>query len=253
MAIPHGRWRGDDLCLELFDNGDFQISLLHRPPKTLVMGTVGQAREEGEGTIAVDFEVARIWQARFSSACRKSVRSGTFADSARVLGVEADAEATLSLRLRPKSKTELEVCGERCVTLTCDEPILGARWRIAGLENAGNPEITWREGALLEVDIEEGLGHVWVGKSETEIATVYGALKAKPLGGDRFELTFTREADRDLGDAGEVGLFGKPLEPGATEVLQARRLPKQRLEVCRGDDPCVTLERQFDSSDYNLR
>jgi hypothetical protein len=81
---------------------------------------------------------------------------------------------------------------------------------------------------------------------------MYGDFVTKPLGSDRFLVSFTRDTRADFGDAGDLPLFGQPLAPGATREWTARRLAGQKLEVCEGASGCATLERQFDSYEYDL-
>ena len=43
-ARPLGWWRSSSVCLELLDNGDFELSMRGRGPKVLVMGRVEEVR-----------------------------------------------------------------------------------------------------------------------------------------------------------------------------------------------------------------
>jgi len=243
---PYGRWRSDELCLELFENGDFEISLTRgRGPKQLVMGRA-RSRAAEDGAIALDLSVTRIWKARFLGKCREQHQTGHFAESTRVLDLEVVPEKDFSLTVRPKARDELELCGTRCVTLVRDEPLLGARWRKNTPPRADYP------GELLEIAIDETSSHLWVGTAAEKHSTIYGATAVRSLGADSFEVSFT--VDPAAGDEPGVlvPLFGSALEAGKTRVLTARRLEKQRLEVCEGREQCVTLERQFDAFRYDL-
>jgi len=249
-VAPLGRWSGDEVCLELFANGDFEITLKGRGgPKQLVMGRA-EATAAREGSIALNLSVTRIWKGRFMGPCRKVHELGGWVESAQVLGVDVAPEGSASLTVRRTSDETLELCGSRCVPLTRDEPLLSARWRRSGLESPSRPESPWKVGDLLEINIDDTISHVWAGTGTEQFATVYGETRVRALDTDRFEVTFVPNGTRSVDDSETVLLFGAPLPTNARRDFSARRLAGQRLEVCEGPDHCVTLERQFDAYRY---
>jgi hypothetical protein len=96
-ATPNGLvgwWDSDTLCLELFANGDFELSRIEP----------GQAKEQAIGTAgiasdgaAVKLQVQRIWIGRFVTACRKHSHDGHWGDSWSALGVALKPRTTVQL------------------------------------------------------------------------------------------------------------------------------------------------------------
>lgn len=230
-----GWWRSDGLCLELFANGDFELSVMEPGPKVLVMGTAAQVATAADA-FDLRMTVARIWHARFTGPCRRTHELGEWAEEQEALGVRFAPGGSATLKLARKDGA-LEVCGASCARLEPAAPVLGGRWRLAGLENASRPTVTFAAGDLVELAIRSdgGSAHLWTAKDATSWDVVDGSATAVPSGPDRFRVMLT------------------PRDDGAAVALEARRLPGERLEVCARADRCATLERLFDAYDHDLR
>lgn len=250
-TVPRGWWRGAGVCLELFANGDFEISVFGSDPKVLVFGGA-RLTPAGPDAFAVELTAAKIWKGRFTSPCRRHSELGDWAESQDVLGVRFTPGGVSSLTLRRAGEDALELCGERCETLRRETPILGARWRRAGLANPSHPTSPWAPGDLLELDLGEGSSHVWTGGEGAQPATAYGDAVVTSLGDDRFRVDFTPRFFADIPPGATPTLFDTPLPAGQTRTLSARRLPDQKLEACDGAH-CATLERQFDAYEYRVK
>lgn len=232
--VPFGRWKSDELCLSLFANGDFEVSMQRpRGPKQLVMGRA-EAQPAEHGGIALKLSVTRIWKGRYMGACRKVHQTGGWMESIDILGINAVPGADAELTLNQKSDSELELCGSRCVTLTRDEPHLGATWRKVGLNSPRQPATPYRSGELLELKLANASSHLWLATGSADFSPVYGEATVRSLGGDRFEVVFN-------GGKSE-----------SSRTLTATRLSEHRLDVCEGTEPCATLERQFDGYAYSV-
>jgi hypothetical protein len=247
-----GWWRSDSVCLELFENGDFELSVMSMGPKALVMGAARVTGTEPP-TTTLELQVRRIWHARFTGRCRKVHELGDFVDEQRALGLRFEPGTPAAVKIIRVGEDELQLCGEDCQTLRRAVPILGARWRQAGLENPRTPTHPLEPGELLELDLDDTGGHVWVAQSRKDFATVYGSARAESTGPDRFSITFEPNGTTDQEDGAELSLWGEVPRTGQALVLRARRLPRQRLEVCNDERSCATLERQFDAFDHDLR
>lgn len=247
-----GWWRSGDVCLELFANGDFELSDIGDLPKVMVMGTASVTAGDA-GSFTLQLTTARIWKGRYVSACRKHHETGDFIESRDMLGVVFAPGRSSTLRLRRVSDTQVELCGERCATLTRDTPTLVARWRRAQLVYPDQPERKWQAGDLLELDLDRNLGHVWAGAADGKFATVYARVTIEHTGPDRFTVTLQPQAPGpgDVVDPPPSAL-GLPLAAGVKQALQVRRLAGERIEVCAAADRCATLERQFDAYHYEL-
>ena len=81
-----GWWRSGDVCLELFANGDFELSDIDDEPKVMVMGQAS-VTAEGPGRYSLQLTTARIWKGRYVSSCRKHHELGDFVASREMLGV----------------------------------------------------------------------------------------------------------------------------------------------------------------------
>jgi hypothetical protein len=222
-----GWWRSDALCLQLFANGDFELSIM-KPgyPKVQVLGS---ATVHGD---AVTLNVKRIWQGRWTSACRKVVKSGQWIDSTEALGVTFAPKKQATLKLQRVDDGHVELCATDCVALHADTPVLVGRWRRADMEYPDQPKRPWRAGDLLELGLDEHPdlyeSHLWVGKAGTKFDEIQATGDVKYVSPDRFAITIGKRA------------------------LTARRLPDERLEVCDAPNHCGTLERQFDPDHYDL-
>lgn len=246
-----GWWRGDRVCLELFANGDFELSDLGDEPKVMVMGKASVVAE-GDG-FALQLTTDRIWKGRYVSSCRKHHEYGGFIDSREMLGVQFEPGKATALKLRRIGDAQVELCGVACATLTRTTPALVARWRRAQMEFPDRPKATWQAGDLLELDLNRSLGHVWAGAADGKFATVYARIEVQYVAVDRFKVTLRPEYYADAVVAGVAPTaLGVAFPVGASQVLEVRRLAGERIEVCAAADRCATLERQFDGGHYDL-
>ena len=247
-----GWWRSGDVCLELFANGDFELSDIDDEPKVMVMGQAS-VTAEGPGRYSLQLTTARIWKGRYVSSCRKHHELGDFVESRDMLGVGFTPGAASTLRLTRVSATQVELCGERCVTLTRATPTLVARWRRAAMESPQSPERGWQADDLLELDLDRSLGHVWTGGADGKFVTAYARMTVEYVAADRFTVTAAVER-LGLGDVAEPApsALGLQFAPGARQTLQVRRLAGERIEVCAAAGRCATLERQFDAYHHDL-
>lgn len=238
---PIGWWRGDSVCLELFDNGDFELSDLGgKGPKVLVMGRVGSVEDAG-GKQQLALEVARIWRARWAGPCRKRHQLGGWVDEHRVLGRAFAKGQNASVTVQRLDEETLELCADACVELHEEAPVLGARWR--------RPENSELE--LVELELDQTVSKIVVDDGG-RLPTIYGKADATLVADDTFELTFEPDASIP-GGAKKSTLFGAPLREGQTRTFTARRLAQQRLEICDQSKHCATLQRQFEAHHYDLR
>jgi hypothetical protein len=244
---PIGWWRGDRTCLELFANGDFELSISGDGPKVLVFGGA-QLSAAGGDAFVVELTVAKIWKGRWVSSCRKHNELGGWIDAQEALGVAFVPGAATSLKLRRVGGDAIELCGERCETLRRDTPALTGRWRRAGLEGLPIEEMTWAPGELLELELAGSSSHVWSGVAAARWVTARGPADARWLADDRFVVTFTPTRLVDVPPGLAPTLFGAPLTVEQPRSLTVRRLAGERVEACDGA-LCSVLERQFDG--YN--
>jgi hypothetical protein len=245
-----GWWRGDEVCLELFANGDFELSSMHAEPKRMAMGAA-TITPTGDG-FELKLATARIWKARFTGPCRKVHEYGDWTDSHGFLGVPFKPGETVTLKLRRLGDDKVELCSERCTTLTRSTPHLGARWRRASLPYPDRADPPIEPGDLLELKLDQGnLAHLWAGLPDRKHATVYGKSSVEYVSPDRFNVTFTAEWFADLPEGVTPEALGYTFATGDRRSFTARRLAGERLEVCAGER-CVTLERQFDGSNHDL-
>lgn len=248
---PKGWFRSDDLCLELFANGDFELAVMD-DRKVLVVGAA-KLVSSGEHAFTAELSVQRIWKARYVGPCRRTHESGEFIEERAALGRSFTPGATTRLELKIEGDDHIELCGEQCTKLVRDTPALGSRWRAPGLENASDPKAAFAPDDLLEIDIEATTytAHLWAAKDAKSWNDPGGAMTVEYRGDDRFAITFTPGEYGEL--AGGARVLGEPLERGKPVAFIARRLPNERLEVCTTPKRCATLDRQFDSGDYEIR
>ena len=127
-AVLFGRWRGKTVCLDLFANGDFELSMIgRRSGKAVAIGRAKHAKKSGPQAIAL--EVDRIWVSRWVTACRKRNERGRFVDTRRALGVELKAGSPTTVTVRRLPDQKIELCAEACEVLIPDAPLLGGLWR----------------------------------------------------------------------------------------------------------------------------
>ncbi|MEJ7603548.1 MAG: hypothetical protein WKG01_37020 [Kofleriaceae bacterium] len=246
-----GRWKSESVCLELFANGDFEVSDIATRPKVLVMGKAKLEPDRKTGAITLHLATARIWRGRYVSNCRKHHQTGDFIVTREVLGAMFAPNTTTKLVLRRTSDTEIEVCGVQCAKLTRTTPLLGARWRRAKLAYPGSPETAWTAGELLEIKLDDMLGHVWAGLANKKFVAVYAKTEVKYESPDRFTLTVTPER-YDADQKQPPRALGLAMSIGTSHELHVTRLAGQLIEVCAAPGRCATLERQFDGNSYDL-
>jgi hypothetical protein len=217
-----GWWRSDTLCLELFANGDFQLSVME--PGTAKIQVLGHAKLAGT-TLALD--VQRIWAGRWVSACRKTHIPGHWADDTTALGTTFTPKQTSKLTFK-RDGDKLELCATACATLHRETPALVGRWRRDGLDSPDSPTKPWTTGEPLELDLHgANLSHVWIGTSDKKYDEVSGDGAATYVEPDRFTVTVDKR------------------------TLTAKRLADEKLEVCEAKH-CAVLVRQFDEYHYDL-
>ncbi len=246
-----GWWRGQQTCIEIFKNGDFELTD-NGEPKVMVMGKASVTA--GDGGFALALATERVWRARFTGPCRKVHETGDFKQEHEVLGVTFKPGESGSLRLRRTGADTVELCGDRCEPQKRDTPALGARWRRDKLEYPDRPEAAWAAGDLLELDIDDTLGHVWVGRAGGKFGTMYAKTVVRYVGPDAFVVTLTPEryhVDADIIKETPSAL-GVTFAVGGTQELRVRRLAGERIEVCGVEKQCATLVRQFDAYDHDI-
>jgi hypothetical protein len=83
---------------------------------------------------------------------------------------------------------------------------------------------------------------------------MYARLTVRHVAADQFVVTLKPEryhVDADI-LAETPSALGVAFAVGGEQELQVRRLAGERIEVCGAADRCATLERQFDSYDYDI-
>lgn len=226
-----GWWRSDALCFELFANGDFELSLMSDTPKVQVLGTAKLIPRDAEH-LAVKLVVTRIWRARYVSPCRRTAELGRWINSQNALGVAFKRSAGAELTLKRVDDTHIELCGQTCATLKRATPVLAGRWRGAGYDYPDHPAKPWAVGELLELSLDDASTHIWIGQTAGAIDTVDGHVKIRFIDADRFAVTL--------------------IAADIAHAFTATRLAGERLNVCGANKRCATLERQFDSYEYDL-
>jgi hypothetical protein len=229
MPQPIGWWRGDDVCLQLFGNGDFELSIMTSGPKQQVIGTA-KVTPGSDGKYKVALTTARIWRARYIGKCHRTNEDGKWIESADVLGATFAPAKTTELTLSAAGDT-VELCGTTCVTLKRATPVLSGRWRRGELTYPSNPEKPWHAGDLLEINIDnvyDYMGHLWLGTGPDKFDTINGSGYSHYIEPDRFSI--------DLGP----------------HHFTAVRMPGEKLYICDDHNKCTTLERQFDADHTTL-
>ncbi len=250
-GTPLGRWRGDELCVELLANGDVEISFPRADPKVLLMGR-GALQETQADQFALQLSEAKIWKGRYVSPCREIHEYGDWANEIDVLGSKLLTGGSASFKITRKSATEIEFCAERCVLLQHDEALLGARWRREGIDIPDQAKVGWALGDFLELDLREPSPHLWVGLEARAIGTIDVHSKLSATSQDHFALQVTPHGFRDAPDPSLLRVLGKKASVNRAIELQLTRLSGQRLEVCADRKHCQVLERQFDGDRYEL-
>ncbi len=245
-----GWWRSDVACLELFDNGDFELSLPSADPKVMAFGAAAITKTDDGAELRLT--TARIWKGRYTGPCRKVHELGGWIDAQDVLGVGLRPGEPSTFKLRRIDADQLELCGLRCTTLRRDTPQLVARWRREKMDFPDRPEAPWSAGDLLELAISDSLDHAWFGLAGGKFLTVYGELTARHVGPDRFSLTFVGERLADGPADGPPTALGLVFPLGEARTLTARRLAGERLEVCGAEGRCAVLAREFDAYHHDL-
>lgn len=246
-----GWWRGVDTCIEIFNNGDFEL-IDNGRPKVMLMGKVRATAKDGG--FSLELATERIWSGRYMSNCRKVHRSGAFKETHGVLGVPFKIGETRTLQLRRTGEATVELCGTVCEALKRETPHLGARWRRESPDSLGHPDSKWEVGELLELDIEEASGHLWIGRAEHKFGRLMAKIVARHVGPDQFVVTVTPERyDLEASTIAESpSALGLTFAVGGTQELAVRRLAGERVEICGPAEPCVTMTRQFDSHAYGF-
>lgn len=245
-----GWWRSDHVCLELFANGDFELSLPQHDPKMVAYGAATLA-PTGD-VVELRLATARIWRGRFTGPCRKVHELGRWADELQALDAVFKPGETTTLKLKRVGDAQIELCGPTCETLTRATPDLVARWRRAQLTFPDRPEAPFAPGDLLELRLDDNSAHLWAGLPGGAIATAYGTTAARFVGPDRFAVTFTVTSFADLPAGAPFTALGMTFGAGESRTLDVRRLAGERIEVCTAPGRCATLEREFDAYHHDL-
>jgi hypothetical protein len=220
-AAPIGWWRSETVCLELHENGDFELAVMPPSrPKIMIVGTATATRDGEQWKLALT--PTKIWQARFIGNCRKVVMSAKELDKQDVLGATLKPGEAASATFRMGE--DVKLCfADKCETLRAETPTLRGRWRAAGWPKMEG----WPKGVIVGLDIA-GPSYTWglhVGTGAEGYDTVNGDQddSITLVGPDHYELTI------------------------GTRRFTASRLPGQHLELCEEAGTCTTLERGFDT------
>lgn len=258
--IAWGRYKGSQTCLELFANGDAHLNRIGGRRKVQVIGALelddaaGATRDE-KGAHTLRFDVRRVWQARFTSPCRKHHELGEFTEQVSLLG-HSFAAGSHALTLRKVDETQLELCAQSCETLERVPTVLHGRWRLPEMSGAreasGQPS-----GVVLDLDVESSgvaSSGVWISVGpERRWAMLTGTTQVTETMPDHFDLHF----EATMVDTGK-GVTAPPdtkWRKGSTLDLRVERLPEERLRVCRpsaSGPACTVLERMFDAYDHDV-
>ena len=224
-AAPIGWWRSDGVCLELHENGDFELAVMSSSsPKVMFVGTATATRD-GERW-KLQLTPTKIWQARFIGKCRKTVISAKQLDKAQVLGAELKQGEPVSATLEIADTVTL-CFGEKCATLVAQTPTLRGRWERPRTAAPGTMQ-TWPKDELVHIELA-GPSYTWAvrtGTGEASLDSTYGDQddSVTLVGPDHYEI--------------EVG----------KRRFTATRLAGQRLELCETGKSCAMFERAFDTS-----
>lgn len=219
-AAPIGWWRSETVCLELHENGDFELAVMPPSrPKIMIVGTATATRDGEQWKLALT--PTKIWQARFIGNCRKVVMSAKELAKQDVLGATLKPGEAASATFRMGE--DVRLCfADKCEALRPETPTLRGRWRAAEWPKTEG----WPKGVVVGLDIA-GPSYTWglhVGTGAKGYDTISGDQDdaVTLVGPDHYELTI------------------------GTRSFTATRLAGQRLELCEAGT-CATLERGFDS------
>lgn len=219
-ATPIGWWRSETVCLELHENGDFELAVMPPSlPKIMIVGTATAMRDGEQWKIALT--PAKIWQARFIGNCRKVVMNAKELAQQDVLGATLKPGEATQATLRIGD--DVTLCfGEKCETLRAETPTLRGRWRAPEFAK----QDTWPKGTMVGLDIA-GPSYTWglhVGTGAKGYDSISGDQDdtVTLVGPDHYELTL------------------------GTRKFTATRLAGHHLELCEAET-CATLELGFDA------
>ncbi|HET6584018.1 MAG TPA: hypothetical protein VFG69_11230 [Nannocystaceae bacterium] len=246
-VTPVGWWRSDSVCLELFANGDFELSMPQATPKVMVMGKAKVA-ETKPGELAVELAVQRIWKARYTGPCRRTHELGKWVQSHSALGMTFVPEQSVALTLKRLADDRIELCGTECATLHREASVLGGKWTRAGFTGPDSTDLVRGDLLKLDLDVDGYSSSLWAASDASSWVSPLGTTAVESLGEDRFRISFTTREDQPGGE-----LLGAKLAPGQAVELSAHRLAGERIEVCSPAKRCATLERDFDAYDHDLR
>jgi hypothetical protein len=221
-AAPIGWWRSDRVCLELHENGDFELAVMPPGnPKIVIVGAATTTRDGEQWKVALTPKA--IWQSRYISSCRKSVISAKQLDHQDVLGVVLKPGETATATLQIGD--DVKLCfADKCESLQAETPTLRGRWRLPRKVEAGKEE-TWPKGQMVQLDLG-GVSYTWTlytGNGGSSLDSVTGDQNSAVtlVGPDHYELTL------------------------GTRRFTATRLAGQHLELCE-DATCATFDWDFD-------
>lgn len=272
---PLGRWKGAHTCIELLANGDVELSLPSQTPKILVMGR-SAIRVDAKNPKRFHIEVQQpsIWQAGYTSSCRKVHETGHFIQSVNILGSEVIADQTAFFTFEIISAREAELCASKvgetmpknptraCERLTKDVPLLRILWHRAERDASGTPippksarqktyigisQIsTFSPGDLLALDLAARSQTISLKTSNDKLQRVRIEVQISPTEPDifRLEVHVLQDQGNDV-LATPVHVLGTLLEHGTTMTWTAKRLPNQGLELCGSEANCQILYRHF--------
>ncbi len=257
-TVLAGRWRSDSLCIELFANGDFEISLPSKTQgKRLIMG-LANISHKSEGKYILALQVHKIWQARWTSRCRKVHQTGKWLDSAPVLGMILKPESTAPFKLS-LTGSSATLCTlekpEECQELQKDTPHLGLAWNAKQRKDwAREPPANSsapKNGTIAGLQLGNP-GSITIVSQPGELTSLRGEFSLRSTTADVFQLRFT--PDDPLPDAPALPtLLGLKLEVQSPTLFKATRLANQQIEVCGAPAHCVHLQRYFDAYAWDFQ
>jgi hypothetical protein len=225
-----GWWRSPDVCLQLFANGDFELSVMSETgPKLQAMGA---ALVTGHGSDYVaKLDIQRVWASRYIGVCHKTNISGRWIDKLTALGRDFATKTKAELTIKRIGDTQIEVCATACARLDRAEPKLAGKWRRAKLDDPAHPTITWGVGEVIYLDLASYGAYVWVGTAAKKFDEITGTSTVRYVAPDRFDIELAIDK--------------------ATRHFTVTRLTGERLSVCEGTR-CGVLDHEFDSSSTDL-
>lgn len=254
FALPSGRWRSDHVCLEIFANGDFEISLpTAKSGKELIMGQASRSDSAADKAGATDtvfdlaLQVKGIWRARYLGRCRKVHKTGHWVEQTRAFGATVHKGKALTLQMRQLEEGKIELCPKvessapaPCTTLMPDKALLGKNWKREGDQQ------TVEAGVIVGIELGPQ-GYIALQKSDGFQNRIYGSLVPIHISKDEFSLSFIPAKDRLKG---KPSILGVPVETRLE--LTATRLAGQQVQLCTSPDKCVRLDREFNSYAYEI-